>query len=91
MADPGFPVGGGGGAWTRWGGVDLQRGCFLAKMYAKMKEFGPTGGRAPGTPPRSANDLNYAFNMLEYFIMLSKMVLLKFRLCVYLYTIIMSH
>ena len=24
-------------------------------MYAKMKELGPVGGRAPGTPPRSAN------------------------------------
>ena len=47
MADPGFPVGG--------GGVDLRRGCFSAKMYAKTKELGPVGGRAPGTPPRSAN------------------------------------
>ena len=37
------------------GGVDLRRGCFLAKMYAKTKEFGPIGGRAPCTPPRSAN------------------------------------
>ena len=27
VADPGFPVGG--------GGVDLRRGCFSAKMYAK--------------------------------------------------------
>ena len=43
MADPGFPVGG--------GGVDLLRGHFLVKMYAKMKELGPMGGRAPGTPP----------------------------------------
>ena len=24
------------------GGVDLRCGCFLVKMYAKMKEFGPT-------------------------------------------------
>ena len=33
------------------GGVDLQRGHFLVKMYAKMKELGPIGGRAPGMPP----------------------------------------
>ena len=47
MADPGFPVGGRGPVR---GGVDLRRGCFLAKMYAKMKEFGPVGGGryAPG-------------------------------------------
>ena len=47
VADPGFPV----------GGVDLQHGRFSAKMYAKTKELGPVGGRAPGTPPRSANAL----------------------------------
>ena len=44
MADPGFPVG---GVWTRWGGgggVGLRHGWFLAKMYAKTKEFGPVGG-----------------------------------------------
>ena len=28
------------------------------KMYAKTKELGPIGGRAPGTPPRSANGLS---------------------------------
>ena len=43
----------------RWhgpnGGVDLQCGCFLVKMFAKMKELGPVEGRAPETPPRSAN------------------------------------
>ena len=44
VADPGFPVGGG-------GGVDLQHGCFSAKICAKMKEFGPMGGHAPGMPP----------------------------------------
>ena len=59
VADPGFPIG---GACTHWGGVDLQRGHFLVKMYAKTKELGPIGGRAPATPPRSANandaDLN---------------------------------
>ena len=47
MADPGFPVG---GSWTRWGGMDLRRGCFLAKMYVKMKEFGPIGGVRPARP-----------------------------------------
>ena len=52
MADPGFPVGvcgpvGGGG-----GDVDLRRGHFSVKMYAKMKELGPVGGgRAPLDPP----------------------------------------
>ena len=35
--------------------MDLQHGCFSVKMYAKTKELGPVGGRAPGTPPRSAN------------------------------------
>ena len=39
-ADPGFPV----GAWTRFGGVDLQHGHFLVKMNVKMKESGPVGG-----------------------------------------------
>ena len=51
MADPGFPVGGGGGA-------DLRRIHFSAKMYAKMKEIDPVGGegaRAGGAPPGSAN------------------------------------
>ena len=45
VADPGFPVGGGGG-----GGANLRRRRFSVKMYAKMKELGPVGGRAPGTP-----------------------------------------
>ena len=53
MVDPGFPVGG--RAPVR-GGVDLRCGCFLVKMYVKMKEFGPTGGgvrqaRPPPDPP----------------------------------------
>ena len=43
VADPGFPVGG--------GDVDLRRGRFSMKMYVKMKELGPVGGHAPGTPP----------------------------------------
>ena len=39
------------------GGVDLRRGHFSPKMYVKMKKMGPVGGRAPGTPPRSANNI----------------------------------
>ena len=41
----------GGGRGPVRGGMDLQRGCFSAKMYAKTKEFGPVGGRAPSMPP----------------------------------------
>ena len=48
VADPGFPVGGRGPVR---GDVDLRHGCFLTKMYAKMKEFGPVGMRAPSTSP----------------------------------------
>ena len=48
MADPGFPVAG--------GGADLQHGCFSAKTYVKMKELDPVGGGgAPAAPPGSAN------------------------------------
>ena len=36
--------------------MDLRCGHSLVKMYAKTKELGAIGGRAPGTPPpRSAN------------------------------------
>ena len=60
VADPGFPVGGGvdlvGGAWTPEGG-------YVTKiLHVKTKESGPVGGRALGTPPKSAND---------YFLLLS--------------------
>ena len=52
VADPGFPVGG--RAPIR-GGVDLQCGCFLVKMYVKTKELGPIGGactwHTPLDPP----------------------------------------
>ena len=48
MADPGFPVGGGA---ELLGGVDLQRGCFSAKTYAKMKELDPVGGARAGSVP----------------------------------------
>ena len=41
----------GGSRISRRGGVDLRRGHFLVKMYAKMKELGPIGGRALGMPP----------------------------------------
>ena len=47
MVDPGFPIGG--HAPIR-GGMDLRCRHFSVKMYAKTKELGPIGGRAPGTP-----------------------------------------
>ena len=47
VADPGFPVGEGQGSIR--GSMDLQSGCFLLKMYAKTKEFGPRGH--PAAPP----------------------------------------
>ena len=44
-----------GGVDPFWGGgFGLQRGHYSVKMYAKMKELGPVGGRAPARPPRSA-------------------------------------
>ena len=57
VADPGFPV---------WGGIDLiegagidSRGRYVSKiLYIETKESGSLGGRALGTPPRSANDIN---------------------------------
>ena len=48
VADPGFPLGGRG---PRRGGVDSRGGYVSKILYVKMKEFGPKGGRAPGTPP----------------------------------------
>ena len=48
-----------GGACTRCGGVDLQRGHFLVKMYAKTKELGPMGSVRRVHPPRSANDNDF--------------------------------
>ena len=56
VADPEFPVRGGGAIGGR---LDLKRERFLLKMYVKTKELGPIGrGREPGTPPRSANDID---------------------------------
>ena len=44
-ADPGFPVGGGGGAPTLvGGGANLRHRHFLVKTYVKTKEFGPVSG-----------------------------------------------
>ena len=31
--------------------MDLRRGHFSAKMYAKIKELGLIGGACAGTPP----------------------------------------
>ena len=53
VADPGFPVGGG---VHPLGGRGPPTWALAVKMYVKMKDLGPIGGRARGTPlPRSAN------------------------------------
>ena len=44
------------------GGMDLQHGSFLPKMYAKMKEWGPMGAmrRAhPLDPPMDRTVISY--------------------------------
>ena len=56
VADPGFPVGGG-GAPTRWGGCNLRHIHFSTKTYAKTKEMDPFGGARRRRPPGSANDI----------------------------------
>ena len=56
VADPGFPIGEG---VDPLGGHGPPTWVLFGKMYVKTKEFGPVGGRAPGTPPRSANDSGY--------------------------------
>ena len=66
VADPGFLVGGC-GAFR--GGVEPRPGHFLAKMYAKMKEFGPVGARGVGracarhAPLSSANGYVLPYNI----------------------------
>ena len=47
VADPGFSIGG----VHLLGGMDLRCGCFLVKMYAKMKELGPVRGACTGHTP----------------------------------------
>ena len=52
VADPGFPVGG--------GGADLRRGCFSAKTNVKTKELDPVeGDTRRRRPPGSANGHKY--------------------------------
>ena len=53
VADPGFPVGG--------GGVDLRHGRFPVKMYAKMKELGPIeGGMCPAVKVQVGGDAGFS-------------------------------
>ena len=55
MADPGFPVGGG-GVDLVGGAVDPWGGYILKILHVKMKESWPVGGGArQAPPPRSAN------------------------------------
>ena len=67
VADPGFPVGG----VHPLGGVDLRHGCFLVKMYAKMKELGPTGGgvcpACPLDPPMLILWVKYSLYPMKMF------------------------
>ena len=58
VADPGFPVGG--RAPVRGRGPPTW--ALLVKMYAKTKELGPIGGRAPGTPPLDPPMLRYTYS-----------------------------
>ena len=69
MADPGFPVGGGGA--DPLGGVDLRHGHFSVKTYAKTKELDLVRGRPPG----SANDTEKVIlidsKKMDYFLHIS--------------------
>ena len=47
VADPGFPV----------GGMDSRVGYVLKMFYVETKDSRPFGGRAPDTPPTSANGI----------------------------------
>ena len=50
MADPGFPVGGG-GVDLVGGGVDSRGGYVSKILYVKTKELGPLGEGARRAPP----------------------------------------
>ena len=62
MADPGFPVGGGGVDLVR-GAVDPRSGYVSKILHVKTKESGPVGGgaRRACPPPRSANASHWVF------------------------------
>ena len=74
MADPGFPVGGG-GVGLVGGGVDSQGGYMSKILYVKMKDLGPLGG---ARPPRSANDVCHIFIKHHYEIDNTSMLTLSF-------------
>ena len=59
MADPGFPVGGRG---PRGGGRGLPRWLRFRNFVCQNERIGTLRGCAPGTPPRSANDI-YKFRL----------------------------
>ena len=67
MAHPGFPIG---GHWPRasWGGGGIDsRGGYVSKiLYVKTKESGPLGGRALGTPARSANAETFYLSFFQF-------------------------
>ena len=49
--------------------MDLRRGHFSVKMYAKMKELGSIGGVRRARPPRSADGLlYYTILKIHYFL-----------------------
>ena len=50
VADPGFPVGGG-GVDLVWGAVDPRGGYVSKILHVKMKESGPVGGGARRARP----------------------------------------
>ena len=65
MADPGFPVGGGGGVDLVVGAVEPRGGYVSKNLHVKMKESGPVGGVCTGcAPPRSANAVVLLHNNL---------------------------
>ena len=58
----------GGSRISHWGVADLRHGCFLAKMYVKMKELDPVGGGGCMlvAPPGSTNNtFNSNFHILK--------------------------